>query len=197
MVTWPARGQAVLPVGYMSPTHLFLFGRSFSQMPNAADINRSGTPPCMRSSTRRPPCQNSSTALAMATSTNMSTTDLDRLRCSQCSKAYKEVKLLNRHRRGKHSQKHRLPCDYPGCSVNFQCLRCNIAHMKKQHADHIARIMKTTRPPPSLLRRLSRVRPTKDLSYAHDKHAVNNYPVESRYQPVPAHDLLSRRREPP
>jgi hypothetical protein len=75
----------------------------------------------------------------MATSTNMSTTDLNRLRCSQCSKAYKEAKLLNRHRREKHFQKQMLPCDYPDCSINFQCLRFKIEHMKKKHANQIAR----------------------------------------------------------
>jgi hypothetical protein len=69
----------------------------------------------------------------------MLATKLDRLRCTQCSKTYKEVKLLNRHRREKHSQEQRWPCDNPGCSVNFQCLRFKNEHMKKQHADQIAR----------------------------------------------------------
>jgi hypothetical protein len=32
MVSWPARDQAVLQVGYISPAHLLLLGRSLSQM---------------------------------------------------------------------------------------------------------------------------------------------------------------------
>jgi hypothetical protein len=71
-------------------------------------------------------------------STKMSTPKLDRLRCTQCSKTYKEIKLLNRHQREKHSQQQRWPCDYPGCSVDFQCLRFKAEHMKKQHAEHIS-----------------------------------------------------------
>jgi hypothetical protein len=71
-------------------------------------------------------------------STKMLATNINRLRCTQCSKTYKEVKLLNRHRREKHSQETRWPCDYPGCSIDFQCLRFKSEHVKKQHTDQMA-----------------------------------------------------------
>jgi hypothetical protein len=72
-------------------------------------------------------------------SMKMSTIKPNRLRCTQCSKTYKEVKLLNRHRREKHSQEKRWPCEYPGCSIDFQCLRFKNEHVKKQHADQTSR----------------------------------------------------------
>jgi hypothetical protein len=69
----------------------------------------------------------------------MPTTKLNRLRCTECSETYKEAKLLDRHQREKHSQKQGWSCDHPGCSIDFQCPRFKTEHMKKQHANQIAR----------------------------------------------------------
>jgi hypothetical protein len=109
-----------------------------SSLTNGDQLTLSPTPQCIRSSTRRPPYRHSSAALASATSTKMSTTKLNRLRCTQCSKTFSQAKLLNRHQRETHFQGQRWPCDYPGCSVDFQCLRFKTEHMKKQHARRIA-----------------------------------------------------------